>query len=483
MGKPKRRDSTVPPGFGGHQTVSSMWFPHNGYLPSGMGMPPGMMPMPSMMHGQAPRAIPASSLSSGSAGGSERRKRMKSESDIESRSLSLSRDSVVGESTRKKKKRRKTSGNRSDDDVISSNYRFLGGKHINGEKTTWPKVQKIKVLRKCNEDEFNPLRLASMEDDVIDQLVYLATNCPPSLKIADLKINTKGELRRLLKREHDRLAQHQPVRFKMLSPDYGNLEEVVVALGYPKRFLMSAAGMGVAAQVAEMPSIPTRMKNELNDPLASSHTASFNVKQLLLARATRSQGSSGESPEPPPTGDDDGVDADTENAIRKEIEAKVRAEIMAEQAVLKEAQAEKRKKAQEVAVRELRAKIEAETRQKMRQEMLTQMAKTEDMPVKGDDSAQMQASEMARIVDEEGRAALEAAVAAGHAAASQVVATIAARGGSTESHAVELGDDAGDLMDSLAEAEAAANGNGEETPKRGDDEGRDSEGGGEVKIT
>lgn len=292
MPKSKQRDRTLPPGFGGQPSVASMWFPQAGFLPGGMPMA-NMMQMPNMMTGMHPMQSIAEAMGSDSgASANHRRNKMKSESENESRrSPSFSDDSVVGESVRKKK-RRKCTSNGSDADIVSSNYRYLGGKHIYGEKTTWPKVQKIKVLRRCNEDEYNPLRLASMEDHTIDQLVFLAANCPPSLKIADLKIRTKGELRKLLQREYVRVSQHQPSRFKMLSPDYANLEEIVIALGYPKKFLIGAdcEAFGGAPR-ANLPHIPVKIKEEHKegDNQSSPGAGSASIKAMLLSQALASQ--------------------------------------------------------------------------------------------------------------------------------------------------------------------------------------------------
>ena len=93
-------------------------------------------------------------------------------------------DSLIGCGQHPKKKLRR---HESDDDILSTNYRYLGGKHIFGYKIVWPKTQKIKCLLKFDVSGFNPLRLASMDNHVIDELTFITTGCIPTLKLFDLR--------------------------------------------------------------------------------------------------------------------------------------------------------------------------------------------------------------------------------------------------------------------------------------------------------
>jgi len=148
-------------------------------------------------------------------------------------------DSVIGGAQHHHpKKKLRLRRHHSDDDFLSTNYRYLGGKHIFGDKTVWPKTQKIKCLMKFDVSEFNPLRLASMDDHVIDELMFVTTGCTPMLKLSDLKVTTKGKLRHLLHKEYLRLRQREPNRLKMLAGDYSNLSDVCAKLGYPEKFLI-----------------------------------------------------------------------------------------------------------------------------------------------------------------------------------------------------------------------------------------------------
>lgn len=245
MPRPKARDigASLPAGFGGQQSLSAMWF----QPPSSCGPPAGWTQQPIV---QAPPGIvfaPSSTVAEDEKRGRFRRmrsRRSRSATTTRSRRKGGSSWSDSDSASRSRmgsaKKRRKRRATSSDDDIPNS-YRWLGGKHIYGDKACLPKAQKVKALKKCNEEEFNPLRLAAMEDHNIDELMFLATNCPPTLRLSDLKIRRKGDLRDLLGKEYQRTMKHHPSRMSTLAPDYSNLSEVARKAGYPARFLVADA--------------------------------------------------------------------------------------------------------------------------------------------------------------------------------------------------------------------------------------------------
>ena len=226
MPRPRLRDigSSLPAGFGG-QTNLSMWWqpPQPGWTPShGPGMHPshgpGMMTAPfshSMMHQPhmmmqpqqpmmnmgfgcpqqgAPRmprgCSQGSDMDRSSSPPSSRKSRFTDTSTRASSHLDSDDDSLIGGGQHPKKKLRR---HESDDDILSTNYRYLGGKHIFGDRIVWPKTQKIKCLMKFDVSEFNPLRLASVDDHVIDELIFITTGCTPTLKLSDLKGEHQGQ--------------------------------------------------------------------------------------------------------------------------------------------------------------------------------------------------------------------------------------------------------------------------------------------------
>ena len=274
MPRPRLRDigSSLPAGFGG-QTNLSMWWqpPQPAWTPShGPGMNPshgpGMMtapfshsmhqhhmimqpqqPMMNMGFGCPQQGAPrmprgcsqGSDMDRSSSPPSSRKSRFTDTSTRASSHLDSDDDSLIGGGQHPKKKLRR---HESDDDILSTNYRYLGGKHIFGDRIVWPKTQKIKCLMKFDVSEFNPLRLASMDDHVIDELIFITTGCIPTLKLSDLKVSTKGKLRHLLHKEYLRLKQREPNRMKMLAGDYSNLTDICQKLGYPEKFLYTYRG-------------------------------------------------------------------------------------------------------------------------------------------------------------------------------------------------------------------------------------------------
>lgn len=142
MPRPKGRDigASLPPGFGGQQSLA-MWFGPPGSASSQGGwMPSGMMPMPPGMMFAGGGGARHPVMEGDGRSRSRRRRRPRAHSSSRSRrrrspsesgSGAMSDESIICGST---KKPRKTARPASSDDDIPNSYRFLGGKHIFGEK-------------------------------------------------------------------------------------------------------------------------------------------------------------------------------------------------------------------------------------------------------------------------------------------------------------------------------------------------------------
>lgn len=317
-------------------------------------MPSGMMPMPPGMMFAGGGGARHPVMEGDGRSRSRRRRRPRAHSSSRSRrrrspsesgSGAMSDESIICGST---KKPRKTARPASSDDDIPNSYRFLGGKHIFGDKAVLPKTQKVKALKRCNESEFNPLRLAAMEDHEVDELLFLATNCPPTLRLSELKIRKKGELRALLKKEYERTMRHHPTRMSTLAPDYSNLGEVATKTGYPVKFGVGGAGA---------PSTEGQLKFQAG------------VKQEV---STLASASTVAEVKPPPPDDGD----PSEDDLRRQIEAELRAELEAEireqmrKEAMEQAEAKARMKAERQAElkKKLRADMEASIRKKLEDE-------------------------------------------------------------------------------------------------------------------
>lgn len=251
-----------------------------------------------------------------------------------------------------------------------------------GDRCVLPKAQKVNVLFRCDPQEYSPLRLASMGENTMDMLFYVVTGCPPCLRLADLKVANKKQLRDLFHKEFLRLKGVEPTRLRMLSGDYSNLEEVCMNLGYPKKFLPSMMGN---SDISKHPgiTIPQMITGRLSDMhpkgmatagmlrSASSSSAAEagrmddNEKLERLRGAGFVTGKSFAKPEVKSDDDDDDEDEHMKNEIRRELEEEVRKEVEAE---LAERRSQERKDAM--------AAMKAEMKKKMKAEMRAQLMKT-----------------------------------------------------------------------------------------------------------
>ena len=261
MPRPTKRDAgqSLPPQFGGQRPLT-MYFVPGGAASSAGGFPGQGMMVPMAMPQQEPpswgRKRSTARLDDVEDESPERgrtRRRI-----LSKRHASRSDDEEVPQSAKKSSRGRSGPDSDSDaDEALANNYRYLGGRAIYGDKAVLPKTQKIKALQQCDEMEYNPLRLSALEDSQIDELVFFATGCSPAVRLSDLKIKKKGQMRQLLVREHLRLKRTSPSRFTLLAADYGNLAAVVKSLGYPEKFLaLPEETMGPRSMLgAELPSV------------------------------------------------------------------------------------------------------------------------------------------------------------------------------------------------------------------------------------
>lgn len=205
----------------------------------GMGVGPFMASGPQMACEQGTRS--SGEQAPTAAGGLRRRGSSRRFDDVESDDdADMSDQGGVELSDRSVRKKKKRPRQDDQEDLVPTGARYLGGRHIYGEKVVLAKVYKMKALGKCNVEEFNPLRLASLDEHTIDMLVFWATDCAPTVKISDLKTHKMKDIYKMLLLEHQRIQRTQPMRMKMVSPDYANLAAVVTSLGFPKKFLMDA---------------------------------------------------------------------------------------------------------------------------------------------------------------------------------------------------------------------------------------------------
>ena len=144
------------------------------------GLPPGAGPMPSAA---MPMASPYGTMG-----------QMQAETSHTKASTHSTRERSRSRSGSPPSSRIK-SGARSDDkDKISSSYRFFGGVHAHGPRATIPRKLRQSCLTRIDDDNFNVIMLSGLDDESIDLLLYIVCGLLPNGKVADLQVNTKGEL-------------------------------------------------------------------------------------------------------------------------------------------------------------------------------------------------------------------------------------------------------------------------------------------------
>ena len=116
-------------------------------------------------------------------------------------------------------------------DKLSSCYKYMGEIHYHGNRHCVPLNCRLGWITDLQPD-INMLRIHSLEETQVYQLIYVLTNVPPTMRVSATRAKTKSALLALLKQEYDRITADQPTRKHMLSPDFTNLQDVAVKLGY-----------------------------------------------------------------------------------------------------------------------------------------------------------------------------------------------------------------------------------------------------------
>jgi len=95
---------------------------------------------------------------------------------------------------------------------ISSSYRNLGGSHIRGMKKVLPLSDRKHTIEFIDPD-FNFIRLNTLREEAVDQLIFITVGCVPTLRGSDvikMRGGKKHALLELFKKEADRLLKSSP---------------------------------------------------------------------------------------------------------------------------------------------------------------------------------------------------------------------------------------------------------------------------------
>jgi hypothetical protein len=118
-------------------------------------------------------------------------------------------------------------------DVLSSSYRYLGQRWQHNSRTVIPRGLAASCLSYIDTELFSDVQLAQVDDDTLDELVYIRTGLLPSTRITDLRCRTKGELRNTIANEGRRTMLSYPDRLTPLARNFSNTAEVAQRYGMP----------------------------------------------------------------------------------------------------------------------------------------------------------------------------------------------------------------------------------------------------------
>ena len=96
-------------------------------------------------------------------------------------------------------------------------------------------------LERFKPDEYSPFATMKLDDEQVDHALYVEGNLHPDIKVADLRVETKGQLFDLVAKECRRIQSQQPMRTASMQNTFGNVTLVAVELGFPREALSPIA--------------------------------------------------------------------------------------------------------------------------------------------------------------------------------------------------------------------------------------------------
>ena len=195
-----------------------------------------------------------------------KRRRPRSDSD---RSQS-SGSSIPNRHRRRGSKRsRRRSRSRTGVEPLNGNYRFFGHSAGHGIRNCLPVAMRQELVSVCDE-ELTAIRTARLTDAQFDELLFVKTDILPTMRVAATKASSFANLKDMVQKEAQRLARTNPARQQMLSPDFANLREVAMRLGYPDHLVVpvtsQASGCDPKAPSCAQGGFPGRTMPELTMP-------------------------------------------------------------------------------------------------------------------------------------------------------------------------------------------------------------------------
>ena len=106
-----------------------------------------------------------------------------------------------------------------------------------GDKKVMPRKQKHTCIMWVDPEEWNALRLSSLNEFETDCLIYLMFGVKPNTNPQDMKVSYKMELWEMLSTQYGIIVGRNPDRIQKLSPDLSNVKQVALEYAFPCKYV------------------------------------------------------------------------------------------------------------------------------------------------------------------------------------------------------------------------------------------------------
>ena len=124
---------------------------------------------------------------------------------------------------------------------LSNKYKQLGAAWI-----TDPEMKPIEctpiafrrsLVVSCDSERFDKLRIALLEEEAVDLLLYCITHIPPDMLVPSFGTTLKGEIRKMARKAYANCLRQSPSRLTGLSAEFDNCATIALRCGLPLQSL------------------------------------------------------------------------------------------------------------------------------------------------------------------------------------------------------------------------------------------------------
>ena len=124
---------------------------------------------------------------------------------------------------------------------LSNKYKQLGAAWM-----TDPEMKPIEctpiafrrsLVVSCDSERFDKLRIALLEEEAVDLLLYCITHIPPDMLVPSFGTTVKGEIRKMARKAYANCLRQSPSRLTGLSAEFDNCATIALRCGLPLQSL------------------------------------------------------------------------------------------------------------------------------------------------------------------------------------------------------------------------------------------------------